>query len=319
MLHCSRQLQATVDRASVAVLLQVRIHSSHKKKKKTTALDKQYRYVAALQLRNRQRAAELQQDDQLQLAQQQQLANFSQQLRSTILAGDYDTLQQTWQPAATAARLKDLQQTAAQQTQELFERLSLTARTADKVFDPDTLRSTYSKASTATAAFEVDGQVTPAIAEAATANEDAGDVDAFLDSLLQQATAQKAASKDNKQAASAAQASLAVAGTPDAVMCTSVSRPSTAKSTSGKQHSRLRPAWALTEQQQADSDAAAEAAEETELLEFAEQLDWQELIGKLDDEQLAAAFKVGWLSMLWAKCCDFERLLCIRALTQYSS
>lgn len=52
--------------------------------------------------------------------------------------------------------------------------------------------------------------------------------------------------------------------------------------------SKPRPAWSLSE-----AEAAAEAeAEESELLGFAEQLDWEAFIDQLDDEQLAQAFQV---------------------------
>jgi hypothetical protein len=40
------------------------------------------------------------------------------------------------------------------------------------------------------------------------------------------------------------------------------------------------------------AEAAAADAEEESLLQFAEELDWQELLQDLGDEELSAAFKV---------------------------
>jgi hypothetical protein len=66
---------------------QVRVRPTSMKKKKPSALDKQYRHVALLQRHNRRQAAQEAQQQQEQQRQQQELAEFSQQLRSSILAG----------------------------------------------------------------------------------------------------------------------------------------------------------------------------------------------------------------------------------------
>lgn len=271
---------------------------------KATAIDKQYHYVAALQLRNRQRAAQQQQEEAQQQAQQQQLSGFSQRLRATILAGDHEALQQTWKPAAAAACLKDLQQTAAQQTQELLERLSVRNSSLTGGFNHHTLR--FEHALTASTALDMlsnaNGESKAIVAAAP------DEVDTFLDSLLQQAAVQKASTQDHKPVASRAEnatvaqsagveeqkrvESVETAAVPETAVATSISRPGTARPANSKQPSPMKPAWARSEQQQAESEAAAEAAEEAELLEFADQLDWQEIVSKLDDGQLADAFKV---------------------------
>jgi hypothetical protein len=68
-------------------LLQVRVRPTSMKKKKPSALDKQYRHVALLQRHNRRAAAQQAQQQEEQQRQQQELAGFSQQLRASILAG----------------------------------------------------------------------------------------------------------------------------------------------------------------------------------------------------------------------------------------
>lgn len=52
------------------------------------------------------------------------------------------------------------------------------------------------------------------------------------------------------------------------------------------------PAWAVSEQAAAAAEAAAAEEEEESLLQFAEGLEWQELLQDLGDDDLAAAFKV---------------------------
>ncbi len=51
---------------------------------------------------------------------------------------------------------------------------------------------------------------------------------------------------------------------------------------------RSKPAWALTEEEAADQAAA----EEEELLSFAEELDWGAFVDELDDAELQTAFQV---------------------------
>lgn len=279
-------------------------------KKKPTALDKQYQLVASIQRRNRQQAAERHEQDQQQRLQQQQLADFSHQLRTLILSGDVDTIQQSWQPAAAAARLKEAQQVAAEQTQQLLVRLSHgQTSAATNVLDPDTLRPQYSPLASRTTATAAGVGDTSASGECKQTCEAYGfcdvnaadDVDSFLDSLLQQATAKKAALSSNgdtpkqpSQSVSATTAAATAEPLQQHPAEETTSRPSTAASTSRKhKHQQTaKPAWAVPQQQQAEAEAAAEEAEEAELLNFAEQLNWQELISKLDDEQLAVAFQV---------------------------
>lgn len=55
-----------------------------------------------------------------------------------------------------------------------------------------------------------------------------------------------------------------------------------------KAKTKAKPAWALTEQQLAEQ----QAADEHDLLSFAEGLDWQNFLQQLDDESLEEAFKV---------------------------
>jgi hypothetical protein len=139
---------------------------------------------------------------------------------------------------------------------------------------------------------------------------DDDDVDGFLDGLLQQAAAQKASTSTSSKTNPAA-------SNPAATTAAASSRPSTPGASAaaaglrntGKQQqqhqkgSKSKPAWALSEQQQAEAAAAAaaaaeaaaaadEAAEERELLQFAEGLSWEQVVGQMDDEQLAAAFQV---------------------------
>jgi hypothetical protein len=140
-------------------------------------------------------------------------------------------------------------------------------------------------------------------ADAAGADDD---VESFLDGLLQQA----AAKKQGTPACSRALGKSATA----AAAAAATSRPGTAGSAAARagkqqQKGKAKPAWALTEQQQAEAAAAAaaaasdeaadDAAEEAELLQFAEGLSWEQLVGQMDDEQLAAAFQVGQGVFYW--------------------
>jgi hypothetical protein len=52
----------------------------------------------------------------------------------------------------------------------------------------------------------------------------------------------------------------------------------------------------VSEQQQAAAEAAAAEQEERQLLQFADGLDWQELLQDMGDDELAAAFKVSIMS-----------------------
>jgi hypothetical protein len=129
------------------------------------------------------------------------------------------------------------------------------------------------------------------------------DVDGFLDGLLQQAAAQKASSGTSSKS------SAGPAAAPAAAVSSRPSTPGTAAAAgrTGKQQQqqkgKSKPAWALGEQQQAEAAAAAaaaaeaaaaadEAAEDRELLQFAEGLSWEQVVGQMDDAELAAAFQV---------------------------
>ncbi|WIA43974.1 hypothetical protein OEZ86_010360 [Tetradesmus obliquus] len=222
----------------------VRVRPTSMKKKKPSALDKQYRHVALLQRHNRRAAAQATEQVAEQQRQQRELAGTCQQLRANILAGSE-------QPGIKQAA-----------------------------------------AAAAAAAAVAAGQI---------ANDD-DDVDSFLDGLLQQATAQKAGGSHMQSSSKAAgpceQAAAAAATSRPGSAAGSAAAATSRAATSKQQKGKAKPAWALSEQQQAEAAAAAAAAaaaeaeaEEQELLQFAEGLSWEQIVGQLDDEQLAAAFQ----------------------------
>jgi hypothetical protein len=133
------------------------------------------------------------------------------------------------------------------------------------------------------------------------------DVDAFLDSLLRTASTQQPSAQP-----------AAAAGTPTSSHPSTKQRahPASSQPQHDSQHSqhsssllrqnqrsgspqqrlgsrgRAMPAWAVSEQAAAAAEAAAAEEEEESLLQFAEGLEWQELLQDLGDDDLAAAFKV---------------------------
>eukprot|EP00775_Hariotina_reticulata_P008687 gene8687-8868_t len=115
-----------------------------------------------------------------------------------------------------------------------------------------------------------------------TCDDDDDDVDAFLDSLLLGGTATKAATATSAVDMKESRQASTLRYTTDITSASNTASKSGIQSSSSHQ-----------QQQQLDELAeqeGPEAAEEAELLGFAESLDWQELIGSLDDDQLAAAF-----------------------------
>jgi hypothetical protein len=350
--------------------VQVRVRPTSIKKKKPSALDKQYRHVALLQRHNRRQAAQEAQQQEEQQRQQQELADFSQQLRANILAGeggssrclcvaywtlhrahcrhallliaptalcagDTEAVQQTWQPAAAAAALQEQQAAAAQQMRQLQSKLQ-SSNTGQGMYDLPHLRRSQppqhcggvaTASATGNAGTMRPGSCSPDFSSAAVAadagggsqgsaaaamtsndeNADDDDVDGFLDGLLQQAAAQKASSSTSSKppsaAAAAAVATVAVSSRPGTPGSSAAAKLRSTGKQQQQQKGKSKPAWALSEQQQAEAAAAAaaeaaaaaadEAAEERELLQFAEGLSWEQVVGQMDDEQLAAAFQVG--------------------------
>lgn len=84
--HCHVMLLQTHPTAYLS-LPQVRVRPTSMKKKKPSALDKQYRHVALLQRHNRRAAAQATEQVAEQQRQQRELAGTCQQLRANILAG----------------------------------------------------------------------------------------------------------------------------------------------------------------------------------------------------------------------------------------
>jgi hypothetical protein len=124
------------------------------------------------------------------------------------------------------------------------------------------------------------------------------DVDAFLDSLLLPAA-------NTQPAAAGLAAAGGKASLPSPATAAAAARkhtaplspgPQTPGSSSGGTKGRSVPAWAVSEQQQAAAEAAAAEQEERQLLQFANGLDWQELLQDMGDDELAAAFKVSIMS-----------------------
>jgi hypothetical protein len=142
-------------------------------------------------------------------------------------------------------------------------------------------------------------------------SSNADDVDAFLDGLLIEARAGAPANAGIHRRADSPElittsagsvdgrgAHRASGGVPAEEEAAAASRPATARTNSGGGGAcaghgrRVRPAWAMTE---ADAQVAAELQEQQqqeELLSFAEGLDWEEFVGRLDDAQVAQAFEV---------------------------
>ncbi|WIA23482.1 hypothetical protein OEZ85_000227 [Tetradesmus obliquus] len=313
----------------------VRVRPTSMKKKKPSALDKQYRHVALLQRHNRRAAAHAAKQAAEQQRQQRELAGTCQQLRANILAGDTEAVLQTWQPAAAAAALQEQQAAAAattQQSQHLHssklpsmydlphlrrsqspqqgsaalraaaQQVSCSPGSASCAGDDDACRKGF--AGGGQLANEQAAAAAAAAAVAAEQNaKDDDDVDGFLDGLLQQATAQKAGGShmhsSSKAAGTCEQAATAAATSrPGSAAGSAACAGSLRTATVKQQKSKAKPAWALSEQQQAEAAAAAVAAaaaeaeaEERELLQFAEGLSWEQIVGQLDDEQLAAAFQ----------------------------
>jgi hypothetical protein len=199
---------------------------------------------------------------------------------------------------AAAAQTRELQESLAMRQQQLQSSLPT-------VLDPDTFRPDHHstakqrrqhhspKATTSAMQHKTSTSANrsqPGSGAAqdcvAAAGEDGElDVDAFLDSLLLPATASAAAGKaPTSAAATAATAASKLAASPSPGQ----QRPGTSSSTKA----RPVPAWAVSEQQQAAAEAAAAEQEERQLLQFADGLDWQELLQDMGDDELAAAFKV---------------------------
>jgi hypothetical protein len=144
------------------------------------------------------------------------------------------------------------------------------------------------------------------------------DVDAFLDGLLQtastqQASAQPAAAagtlstntaKQHFPACSQPQHDSQEQQPHSQHISSSLSQKQRRTSPQQRLGSRGRsmPAWVVSEQAAAAAKAAAAEEEEELLLQFAEGLEWQELLQDLGDDDLAAAFKVSGLASLCA--CD---------------
>uniref|UniRef100_A0A383VFG0 Uncharacterized protein n=1 Tax=Tetradesmus obliquus TaxID=3088 RepID=A0A383VFG0_TETOB len=308
----------------------VRVRPTSMKKKKPSALDKQYRHVALLQRLNRRAATQAAEQAAEQQRQQRELAGTCQQLRANILAGDTEAVLQTWQPAAAAAVLQEQQAAAAaaatQQSQHLHSSklqgvydLPHFRRSQSPQQSSAGLRAAVQQGSASWAgdiaacrnsetvfagseehAYEQAAAAAAAVAAVQSADDDY--VDSFLDGLLQQATAQKAGGSHMQSSSKAAgpceQAAAAAATSRPGSAAGSAAAAASRAATSKQQKGKAKPAWALSEQQQAEAAAAAAAAaaaeaeaEEREVLQFAEGLSWEQIVGQLDDEQLAAAFQ----------------------------
>ena len=115
-----------------------------------------------------------------------------------------------------------------------------------------------------------------------------GDVEAFLDSLMLGAGAPPGSGGKQQAAAPAGSANDDDRGGAPSPRPEPRPAPASRPQTAARAQ---RPAWALTETAAAAAAAAAEAAAEEELLAFAEGLDWERFIEKVEDPRLAAALE----------------------------
>lgn len=305
---------------------------SSKRPKKPSALDKHLRHVVLLQRSNRNKTRQHASLTQTRNSQRQRFADWSHRLRTAILhrcsshhaqhdispqphsvgqhstksaqpltvstaaagsklvqgikdqeanSDDADVIQ-AWRPIAAAEQTKALQDSLASQQQQL--RASLPTN-----LDPDTLRPKFRAAQLCSkpscnsptkgpeAPLGAAAAASAAAAVVGSSKDTELDVDAFLDGLLQTVSAPQ----DTQTSAGAA-----------AHPKQSLEDQQPVKPQRPCSKGRAMPAWAMSEQQQAAAEAAAAAQEEQQLLEYAQQLDLQELLQDLEDDELAAAFKV---------------------------
>lgn len=240
---------------------------------------------------------------------QESLAKQQRQLRKTLpdvldpntLRPDYQMQQQ---------QLLQMQEEEGYST-GLYSSISLTAHKAAGLLSPGKSSSHMSG---------LGGKHATAAGQAQLHQDDADgalDVDSFLDGLLQQASAAKTTPAQQQTATGTAMPSTKLQQQPNSqpqqqqhdrtqdnerpqhsqhnLQDSPKQRPASSCSRKGQ---RAMPAWAVSEAAAAQAEAAAAEAEEESLLEFAERLDWQELLEDLGDDELAAAFKVWWCCVL---------------------
>lgn len=240
------------------------------REKKSTAMDKQKNYVRQLEREVQAHQQEQQAAYEEAVQKRQQVNDFNSKLRETILAnGDVKT---QWKPAAKAAALTELQKSVRTELKTLTETLPPT-------LDPGML-SRAAKSSTKPLATGVD---TDKLME---------EMDSFVEAVLAEATA-----KANAAVAPADVSPSPPTPTPDHEPKTTASATSPnafeGPSTSETKHKKkkksksAKPGWALTG---SEAERLA-AAEEEELLKFAEELDFDHFVTHLDDVELQDTFK----------------------------